>query len=111
MAGYNPLNLGNLPGDDNGDDARTGGAKINAMFLELFNLASVTINGFRTLKADPIAGDPEVHQDGDKVEGWVDPPTNSRWVEGVIIGNATTLPDDVDDDAKFFITNQKIKTN
>lgn len=116
MPGYNPIGLGNQPDDGLGDGGRTGGAKLNAMLDELFYISFVKDDLWhvtrRAVTGGILTGAAQVNwKVDDHVKGWVDPGTKERWVEGVVLDDTIVLPDDVDDDAKFFITNQKIKAD
>jgi hypothetical protein len=115
--GYQPINLGNQPNDGLGDGARTAGGKINAQFQELFFITFLKDNRWRVERNNFSAAvpDPTNYRVDDRVSGWANPSTKSRWVEGVVLDATINLsgndPADLDDSAKFFITNEKIKAD
>ena len=70
MAGYNKIDLGNQPGDGLGDGGRTGGAKINAMFEEVFTRSFILSGWLVTrLTYDPNDLSFDAFKDDDKIEG------------------------------------------
>lgn len=111
MSGYQKINLGNEPNDGLGDSGRAGGAKINAMNQELFESTFVNSSGVRVTRfvLDPANTNLTGYRVDDKCERWEDTATKVRWVEGIVIGLPFVFPDDIDDNSKFFITNEKLK--
>jgi hypothetical protein len=109
---YSEINLGTTANDGTGDDARTAGGKINNNFKQLFGQFFM-LDGWRVTRdiVDVNDLDLDTFKDNDMVCRWTDTGTKDRWVEGIILdADGIDLPDDVDDPAKFFITNQKIKS-
>jgi hypothetical protein len=112
---YQEINIGNQPNDGLGDGARTGAGKINEMFHNRFTTIFIKDNRWLVTRRLYNQADTDIisWRVDDKVEGWHDPATKSRWVEGIILDDTINLsgesPADVDDSAKFFITNQKVK--
>lgn len=116
MAGYNPLNLGNQPNDGLGDGGRTGGAKINAMFQELYYTRFLKDGRIvERLVHDPANVTATNYKSNDIVRGWADPTAKTRWVEGVILDATIVLtgenPAHIDDETKFFLTNEVLKVS
>lgn len=116
MPGYNPIGIGNAPNDGLGDGGRTGAQKINAMLDEVFYTNFVKDDQWhvtrRVVTGGVLTGAAQTAwKVDDHVKGWVDNITKERWVEGVVLDDTIALPADVDDEAKFFITNQKIKAD
>ena len=111
MAGYQKINLGNQPNDGLGDSGRAGGAKINTMFQEVFETTFVNTDGVRVSRfvLNPAEADLTSYRVDDKCERWEDVATKERWVEGIVLDDTFVFPDDIDDAAKFFITNEKLK--
>lgn len=114
---YNPINIGNQPNDGLGDGARTGAGKINLMFHNRFSTVFIKDQRWLITRRfyDQVNNDLTGWRVDDKIEGWADPATKSRWVEGIILDVTISLtgenPADIDDPSKLFITNQKIKAD
>ncbi|MCP5050299.1 MAG: hypothetical protein GY940_24240 [bacterium] len=109
--GYNALNLGNQPNDNQGDGGRTGGEKINSMFREVYEHTFATGRWFITRYKQDVANEDVVSfRVDDKVSGWADDTTKVRWVEGIIKTIPINLPADIDTN-KFFIISQRTETN
>lgn len=98
------------PNDGLGDDARTWSGKTNENFKEIFS-RSFLLDGFEVSRNtyDPNDLGFDEFRNDDVFKGWYDN-TKKRWVEGVVL-DATNLnmPTDIDDRAKVFIINDKIK--
>lgn len=111
--GLTKIGLGNQPGDGLGDGGRTGGAKINAMFEELFYIGFVKDARWNIKRRSFNVSEPNPTNFllDDHVSGWVNTTTKDRWVEGIVLDNTIVMPDDIDNAAKFFITNQAIKAD
>ncbi len=111
MAGYNAINLGNQPDDGLGDGGRTGGAKINAMFDELFYTHFTKSDRWLVSRYvyDPGATNKTAFKVNDKVQGWEDVATKNRWVEGIVLDDTVSLPADIDDGEKFLLTVDVLK--
>lgn len=108
--GYNEIFLGTQANDGSGDDARTGGGKINSNFKELYSTLFVWNNLFISRRTfDPQNLKFEEFVAEDKVEGWEDVTTKNRRVEGIVLQLPFVWPDDIDNEAKFFITNDRRK--
>lgn len=108
---YQAIGLGNQPNDQLGDSGRTGGAKINAMFRELYEMSFTNGNGVRVERtvSDPSNQDLESFRVDDICKRWVDPVAKDRYVEGIVLDESFVFPDDVDDDTKFFKINEKLR--
>lgn len=108
---YNTIAIGNQPNDGLGDSGRTGGAKINAMFRELYEMSFTRGDGVRVERSvsDPANQDLESFRIDDICKRWVDPVARDRYVEGIVLDASFVFPDDVDDENKFFKTVEKLR--
>lgn len=116
MPGYNPIGIGNAPNDGLGDGGRTGAQKLNAMLDEVFYTSFVKDDQWhvtrRVVTGGVLTGAAQTDWKlDDHVKGWVNKVTKERWVEGVVLDDTIALPADVDNQAKFFITNERIKAD
>nr|WP_299385594.1 hypothetical protein [Allomuricauda sp.] len=109
--GYQEIDLGNQPNDGQGDSGRAGGAKINSMFRELYEHTFINSAGVRVSRfvKDTANTDLTAYRADDKCERWADMDNKVRWVEGIVLDPTFVFPDDIDDGAKFMITNEKLK--
>ncbi|AGO49139.1 structural protein [Cellulophaga phage phi39:1] len=97
------------PNDGLGDDARTWAGKTNENFKEVFS-RGFTLFGFLVSRFsyDPLVLNFDKFVEGDKVQGWENS-DKLRWVEGIVLSTGISLPGDLDDENKFFITNDKLR--
>lgn len=111
MAGYNPIKLGNQPDDGLGDGGRTGGAKINAMFDEVFYTHFIKADQWIVSRYTFNAADENKtdFKENDKVQGWEDTTAKDRWVEGIVLDDSISLPADIDNTSKFLLTVDVLK--
>lgn len=108
---YEKIGLGNQPNDGLGDGGRTGGAKINSMFRQVYEHTFANGRWFiQRYKFNVATEDVVSFRVDDKVSGWADDTTKIRWVEGIIKQLPINLPADIDT-AKFFIISQRTETN
>jgi hypothetical protein len=94
--------------DGQGDDARTWSGKTNENMKELFS-RNFMLNGVRVSRESYDPSDLKFDQfiQYDELTGWEDSVAKTRRVSGVIMQLPFTWPDDIDDEAKFFITNDR----
>ena len=103
--GYREINRSE-PNDKQGDKARVWAGKTNENMKELFSRCFV-LNGVKVSREsyDPLDTKFDEFKLDDELKGWVDPMTKTRRVEGVVLQLPFVWPGDVDDENKFFITN------
>lgn len=106
MAGYNPIGIGNQPNDGLGDGGRTGGAKINGMFQEIFyqgfvfDASGIKYNVKRS-SFDAADLNPAVLKEDDRIFGYTNA-QKTRYVDGIIKDPSLSIPGDFNDKTKFF---------
>lgn len=97
--------------DGQGDDARTGGGKINSNFEELysrnFKIGSALVSRF---EYDPYALSFAAYKVDDRTWGFVDA-AKTRFVDGFVLAVPFIFPDNVDDVTKFFKITDEININ
>lgn len=73
------------------------------------NSINTVISNFNVLKRFGNI-DGENIETNDKIEGWEDWPDRTVWIEGVVLdATAFSLPSDLRDTDKFFITNEQFR--
>ncbi|WP_435624469.1 hypothetical protein [Flagellimonas sp.] len=109
--GYQEINR-STPNDGNGDDARTWAGKTNENMKELHSRAFV----LNDVLVSRRSHDPNnLHFDkflvDDRLEGWENIGSKTRWVEGIVLSTTEPVdssdpfvwPTDIDNEAKFMI--------
>lgn len=109
--GYQEIGVGNQPGDGQGDSGRTGGQKLNSMLKELYEQSFMKAPGLKVSRtvSNPGNTDLTAFRADDICEGWEDTANKVRWIKGVVLDPTFVWPDDIDNESKFFITNDKLK--
>ena len=103
---YNRIDLGNQPNDGLGDGLRTGGAKINTMFQELYYQRFVRTMGGMAYIVERTSFDaadqaPTLLKVNDRISGFTNA-QRTRYVDGIVLDATLSVPGDFNDKTKFF---------
>jgi len=108
---YQKIGLGNTPEDGLGDGLRTGGAKVNSNFEELysrnFRIGDAMVS---RLEIDSAVLSLDAYKVEDRTWGFVDV-NKTHFVDGYILALPFAFPTDIDDTTKFFKLTEKININ
>lgn len=93
------------PNDGQGDDARTWSGKTNENMKELFSRSFIRDQWLVSRWVyDPANLSFDAWLNGDKLQGWADPGTKTRWVSALILDAVNLdLPTDLDNAAKVLL--------